>query len=104
MVATTRLTAVGEEFLPDAEPARVDPAPTPANKSESMIASLLMMTLRTLPAKTAIALAGLADLAIIASAFVLWLLVIANPTTLQLAAVGGYAAFALLALFARRRS
>lgn len=117
MAITTRLTAVGEEFMPDpVEAQRFDPATgAPAAKppsggegrpprAESMLASLLLTTLRTLPAKTAIALAGLADLAMIASAFVLWLLVISEPTTLQLIGVGGYAVFVLVALMVRRRA
>jgi hypothetical protein len=97
----TRLTAVGDEFVQT--PALEAPEPTTPDRRESMLVSLLVMTLRTLPAKLVIALAGLADLAMIASAFVLWLLVIDNPTTLQLVGVGGYATFVLIALFVRRR-
>jgi hypothetical protein len=106
MALTSRLTPVGEEFVPDRpaiEPP-VESAPSAPRRTESMIASLLMMTLRTLPAKTAIALAGLADLVMVASVFVLCLLIIAHPEPLQLAGVGGYAIFILIALIARRKS
>lgn len=107
MAVTTRLATIGEEYVPDHAAPNIMPepaAPSQPSRAESMMASLLMMTLRTLPAKTAIALAGLADLAMIASAFVLWMLVIANPTPLQLMGIGGYAAFVLVALLVRRRS
>jgi hypothetical protein len=108
MAQTSRLTTVSEEFVadrPDVDVPQAGPAPAPRpRRVESAIASMLMMTLRTLPAKTVVALAGIADLAMIASAFVLWLLIIANPTLLQLAGVGGYAIFVLIALVARRRN
>lgn len=106
MVQTSRLTAVAEEYVPErpaGELPQGEPQTQQPRRVESAIASMLMMTLRTLPAKTVVALAGIADLSMIASAFVLWLLIIANPTPLQLAGVGGYAIFVLIALVARRR-
>lgn len=105
MAATTRLTAVGEEFVPEAPALRIDaPAASSAGeRAERALLSLLMVTLKTLPAKTLIALMGLADLAMIGSVFVLCLLVIRQPAPLQLGGLAGYAVFVLAALKLRRR-
>lgn len=102
----TRLMAVSEEQVEAGAIAQQQPAmtsPPRPGKTESAIAQLLMMTLRTLPSRILIALADLTELAMIASAFVLWLLTIADPTPLQLSAVGGYAVFIVLILAVRRR-
>ena len=98
----TRLAAVGEELVPDDIPASAPP-PTPRDeRAESALRSLLLVTMRTLSQKTLIALSNLADLGMIASAFVLWLLIIREPSALQLWAVGGYALFVLSAIWVRR--
>ena len=105
--ASTRLQAVGEgeeAVLIGEEPA---PQPAPAVSrapaiAQSALTGLLFTSLRALSQRTVVALASLVDLAMIGSAFALWLMVIANPTPLQLAGVAGYAVFVLCTLWMRR--
>ncbi len=106
--ASTRLQAVGESedavligeetpFVPPPrEPLRV------SAKAESALTDLLFTSLKALSQRTVVALASLVDLALIGSAFALWLLVIANPTPPQLIGIAGYAVFILVAIFMRR--
>ena len=96
-MAQTRLQPVD---LPPAEVAEV-PRETP--RGEAAFANLLAMSLRALSQRALIALASLVDLALIASAFVLWLNVIREPSVLQLVGVGMYAAFILMCVFIRHR-
>jgi hypothetical protein len=100
----TRLAAVGEEIVPDeaAAPIPAPPATPWREHTESALGSLLFVALKTLSQKTLIALTNLADMAMIASAFVLWLLIIRDPSILQLSAVGAYALFVLLTIHVRR--
>ena|ERR1700728_83601 len=106
----TRLQAVGEEEIPtligEEEPApRIIAAPVSRETSpraQTALTGLLLTSLRALSQRTIVAIASLVDLALVASAFALWLMVIANPTPLQLGGVGGYAAFILFALYMRR--
>lgn len=101
MRTNTRLQEVGEEEIPLPEPqSRPQPAP---RRIDATLATILLTTLRTLSQRTIIALASLVDLALIGSAFALWVMVIANPTVYQLTGVGMYAVFILLAIWARRR-
>lgn len=101
-MAATRLTAVSEEFVPDRAPLDLSIAAESApRRAESALMSVLVLSLKTLSAKAVAALAALADLAMIASAFVLWLLIIGGPTPLQLIGVGGYAVFVLIALLVK---
>ena len=102
----TRLQAVGEEeaALIGEEPAvSVPNVPRETRRAESALTGLLITSLRALSQRTVVALASLVDLALIGSAFALWLLIIANPTTYQLIGVAGYAVFVLVALYMRRR-
>jgi hypothetical protein len=94
-MAQTRLQPVDIENAPQV------PRETP--RSEATFANLLAVSLRALSQRAVIALASLVDLALIASAFVLWLKVIREPTVLQLGGIGMYAAFILTAIYARKR-
>jgi|HubBroStandDraft_3_1064219.scaffolds.fasta_scaffold1316263_1 hypothetical protein len=94
-MAQTRLQPVEIENTPDVS------RETP--RSEATFANLLAVSLRALSQRAVIALASLVDLALIASAFVLWLKVIREPTVLQLGGIGMYAAFILIAIYARKR-
>ena len=101
---SNRLRPVGE-----AEPVNLiaPPAPPPApspSRQEQQLLSMLMLSLKALSQRTVVALASLTDAAMIASAFVMWLMVIEQPSTLQLVGVGGYALFILLVLYLRRRA
>ncbi len=104
--AGTRLQAVGESE--DAVLIGEEPAPPPREplrvsaKAESALTNLLFTSLKALSQRTVVALASLVDLALIGSAFALWLLVIANPTPPQLIGIAGYAVFILVAIFMRR--
>jgi hypothetical protein len=71
--------------------------------TQSAFASLLTVSLKALSQRALVALASLVDLALIASAFVLWLNVIREPSVLQLVGIGMYAAFILVAIWARGR-
>jgi hypothetical protein len=99
----SRLQAVGDpEQIEMSEPdISVPPKPNPV--AQAAIAAGLMLALRTLSQRALVALAAMADLMMIASTFILWLLVISNPTTLQLVGVGLYAAFILVAIYGRNR-
>ncbi len=101
-MARSRLQAVGEEdaaLIGEEPPPPVEPAP---RRVEHALTGLLITSLRALSQRAIVALSSLVDLALLASAFALWLLIIANPTLLQLTAVGGYAVFVLLSLYMRR--
>jgi|SRR5215469_16326211 len=99
----SRLAAIGEAqevpLLTDVE--ETPPAP-PKPRAESALTSLLITSLRALSQRTIVALSSLVDLALLASAFALWLMIVAEPTPLQLGCVGGYAVFVLVALWMRR--
>jgi hypothetical protein len=103
MAQTNRLKPVGEdEPVPDliqAAPPR--PVQQPSQNLDR-ITGMLMMALRALSQRTVVALASLVDLALAGSVFVLWLLVIAQPTQLQLVGLGMYGAFILVCLWLRR--
>jgi hypothetical protein len=71
--------------------------------TQSAFASLLAVSLKALSQRALVALASLVDLALIASAFVLWLNVIQQPSVLQLVGIGMYATFILVAIWARSR-
>jgi uncharacterized membrane protein len=77
-------------------------APIGPSRTESAFTSLLAISLKSLSQRTVVALSSLVDLAMLASAFVLWLKIIAEPSVLQLVGLGMYAAFILIALWARR--
>ncbi len=94
-VGGEQVTLIGEEPVPQ-------PAPRPS-ATQSALTGLLLTSLKALSQRTVVALASLVDLALIGSAFALWLIIIANPTTPQLIGVAGYGAFVLIALFMRRR-
>ena len=97
-MAQTRLQPV------DLPPVEVGEVPRETPRGEAAFANLLAMSLKALSQRALIALAALVDLALIASAFVLWLYVIREPSILQLVGVGMYAAFILLAIWARHRA
>lgn len=91
--------------LQEVSAAETELAAAPVNRVDRFNGDLLMTLLRTLSQKTVVALASLVDLALIASVFVLLLIIIGEPTTAQLVGVAGYAVFicACLALLVRRR-
>jgi hypothetical protein len=73
-----------------------DPAPGAA-------LSVLLLLLKTLGKRTLIALAALFDLALCASVFYIYLIVLEAPSTLHLVGSGMYAVFTLAVLFSRRK-
>lgn len=98
------------ELIGEADPAAVAgeeqqaaPVPQRASRLEPAVLSLLITSLKVVSQRTVIALAGLVDLALLGSAFALWLLIIKDPTPPQLISVGGYAIFVLTALWFRRK-
>lgn len=98
-MARTRLEAVdvAELGIATSDPAEND------HQRQSAFASLLALSLKALSQRALVAVASLVDLALIASAFVLWLDVIQQPNVLQLVGIGMYAAFILTAIYARSR-
>ncbi len=94
-MAQTRLQTI--------EVAEVESAVQPTASRETALGSLLMMSLKALSQRALVALASLVDLALIASAFVIWRSVMGEPSVLQLVGVGMYAAFILTALYTRHR-
>jgi hypothetical protein len=105
MAQINRLKPVGEdeplELITDPPPPRA--APPPQGRDIQVLTTMLLTALKALSQRTIVALASLVDLALASSVFVLWVLVIAQPTTLQLIGLGGYAMFVLLALYMRRK-
>ncbi|HEX4861532.1 MAG TPA: hypothetical protein VFV07_09870 [Rhizomicrobium sp.] len=95
-VGDDEATLIGEDVVPAAPVARE------TSRAQAALTSLLFTSLRALSQRTVVALASLVDLALIASAFALWLRIIANPTTPQLIGVAGYAVFVLISLWLRR--
>jgi len=98
LMRSTRLTAVEETDVPEIATA----APPQPNVSHAL-ASLMFLTMKALSQKSLVALAALTDLAIVSSAFVLWLMVITNPTQAQLVGVGLYGLFVLAVIWWRGR-
>ena len=107
MAQTNRLMPVGEDeplnLITDQAPARVPSPSPPQGRDVQVLTTMLLTALKALSQRTVIALASLVDLALASSVFVLWVLVIAQPSTLQLIGLGGYALFVLLALYMRRK-
>jgi hypothetical protein len=104
MAQTNRLKPVGEdEPVPDLIQA---PQPRPVPQPEPQIVQaytrMLLMALSALAQRTILALASLVDLALAGSVFALWVMVIEQPTTLQLTGLGMYGAFILICLWLRR--
>lgn len=105
-MARTRLQIAGEEeidLIGHAEAPATTPTAPREPRTSSALTSLLMISLTALSKRAVVALASLVDLALIASAFALWLMIIGNPTVLQLIGCGVYALFMLVALWMRRR-
>lgn len=105
MAQSTKLQAVTIEEATQVNPfdVGVPPSSETATKAQTVGAIMLEHGLRALSARAVIALGALVDLALISSVFVLWLLIIGEPTTLQLVGVGGYAAFILASILCRKR-
>ncbi len=103
-MARTRLQAVGEEPIPNLIGEEIPrPPPQPQPTAERAFTNLLLVSLRALSQRTIVAIGNLVDGALLASAFTLWTLIIRDPSSLQLWAVGSYACFCLIALWLRRR-
>jgi hypothetical protein len=79
------------------------PRETASEKTENALTTLLLTTLQTLSRKTVVALASLVDLALIGSVFALCLLIVKEPSALQLVEAAGYAVFIGVSLWLRRR-
>jgi hypothetical protein len=105
MAQTNRLKPVGEdEPVPDLIQA---PQPRPVTRPDDpqivhAYTRMLMMALTAIGQRFILALASLVDLALAGSVFALWVMVIAQPTTLQLTGLGMYGAFVLICLWLRR--
>lgn len=97
----SRLVEVGSEDVGQPQEAA---QPDRRATHQAAMTALLLTTLKTISQKTILALASLVDAGLIASAFALWIMVIAEPTVLQLVAVGMYGAFVMAALALRRRA
>lgn len=97
MRSGTRLQPVddADTFVPGAE--------TKPSRAQAVGTDLLMLGLRALSQRAVVALASLVDFAILASVFALLLMVVERPSMMQLIALAGYAMFALVALWMRRR-
>ena len=105
-MAASRLQQVREEEIPTLVGAtETVPQQPPHPRAEPLLMGLLITSLKALSQRTVIAIASLVDLALIASVFVLLLLIISEPTTAQLIGAAGYAVFICicLALLVRRR-
>lgn len=101
-MARSRLVPVDASEL-DATSPELSAHPAHDAEADSPFAKLLFLSLKSLSQRAVVALSSLVDLAMIASAFVLWLNVMSGPTTLQLVGLGMYACFILAALWAKRR-
>lgn len=103
-MARTRLLEVGDDEIPPTLIGTTQEVPVPreTSRAQSALTGILITSLKALSQRTIVALASLVDLALIASAFALWLLIIREPTTAQLIGVAGYALFVLVALWMRR--
>lgn len=99
-MAQTRLQRID---LPEPEAENSPPVSRETPRAESVFTSLLAISLSALSQRALVAVAGLVDLALIASAFVLWLDVIREPSVLQLVGVGMYAAFIILCVYMRHK-
>jgi hypothetical protein len=99
----TRLLAVDTEDEPRTPLGLSVPRETSSERTEHALTGLLLTTLRTLSQKTVVALASLVDLALIGSVFALCLLIVKEPSALQLVEAAGYAVFIGVSLWLRRR-
>lgn len=105
LAQSSRLVAVKEEETQlIGEEVATPPAPVrEPRKMDAAFTALLWTSLKALSQRMTVALASLIDCGLIVTAFVMWLMVIANPTDRQLFAVGGYALFILACLYIRNR-
>lgn len=99
MAQGTRLTAVAESEAPEA----ATPTARQSSIADDAGLKMLLMGLRSLSQRSLVAIASLVDLMLLASAFVLWLKVIREPSPVQLVGIGGYALFILVAIWLRNR-
>jgi hypothetical protein len=106
MAQTNRLKPVGEdEPVPDLnliQPPQSRPVPQPEPQIVHAYTRMLLMALTAMAQRFVLALASLVDLALAGSVFALWVMVIAQPTTLQLTGLGMYGVFVLICLWLRR--
>ncbi len=105
MQSRTNLQPIeGGEGLPTFGAAPAEPSAEAAQLEarRRQASEAVFLALKALSQRAIIALASLVDLALIGSAFALWLMIIASPTTAQLVAVGGYSIFIMACLFLRR--
>jgi hypothetical protein len=73
-------------------------------RAQSVATDAVFLALKALSQRALTALSDMADMALVGSAFVLWLLIIAQPTILQLVGSGAYALFIFATLLIRRRT
>lgn len=99
-----RLTAVGEEDVPDTPTVAQQPLqPPPQSPATQAALAGLIIALKALSQRTIVALASLFDLVLIGSAFVLWWQIIDDPNALRITAAGMYSGFIASVLLMRRR-
>ena len=104
-VYTPESSSLGDELMAGRaiSEERSDQNAIPPGKAQSAFAQLLALSLKSLSQRAVVALSSLVDLALISSAFVLWLNVMQQPSVLQLVGIGMYAVFMLVVLWLRNR-
>jgi len=103
---TNRLTEVSEPqgfSLVDSQPEPEDAEQKKRDAFDDRYTNLLAISLRALSQRATVAVASLFTLLLAASAFWLWMMILPNPTVLQLVGLGMYAIFALALEFVKRR-
>jgi hypothetical protein len=99
----TRLTAVGEEEVADTVVAGTSQQTTSTVQQQSAALAGLFLALKALSQRSIVALAGLVDFCLIASAFALWWQIIASPTWVQIASSTIYSVFIGCLVLMRRK-
>lgn len=103
-MAGTRLQAIADGAVPLIGSEAMSAVEPSSGRAESALTGLLITSLRALSQRALIALSSIVDMALMASVFAVWLLIMGSPTVFQLVGAGMYAVFALIALLLRRRA
>ena len=98
-VTASRLRPIAEREIPD-EP---EPQAPQAENDHGFSSSILLLALGSLSKRAVVALHGLFTLLTASSAFVLWYLVLGEPSVLKLIGATTYSVFVLALEFVRKR-
>jgi len=100
---TSRLQAVGEREAPTLEEMHADMVAAPPTVGPGMALGMVLLGIKTLSQRALVMIGSLANLALCASVWWLFVQMPDNPSWPKIAANAGYGIFVLTAIFLTRR-